>query len=73
MMSVFAYYGKEDVVKDIINYCVNNPNHLNFGDKIDISYCKLEYGFAYVSVLVDYKDFSTLCNFRDIAKLLREV
>ena len=73
MMSVFTYYGKNEIVKDIINYCVSNPENLDFGDKLNITYRKLEYGFAYVSILVNYKDFSRLHDFKLVAELIKEV
>lgn len=71
--SVFTFYGKDEVARDIIKYCVNNPNGLDFGNKLDISYRKLEFGMGYISVLVDYNDYATLDEFKIVAELLREV
>jgi len=73
MMSVFSYYGKDEVVKDIIRFCVNNPQNLDFGDKLDISYRKLEYGCGWVCVSINFNHYWDLKDFALTAKLVREV
>ena len=70
---VVSFYAKDEVIRDVINYCVNNPENLNFGDRLNINYRKLEFGFGYMCVAIESKDKDKLYDFKDIAQLLREV
>lgn len=70
---VFTYYGLDEIVRDIITFCVDNPMGLDFSDKLSLSYRKLEFGFGYVSVIVNTNDYATICDFQLIAELLRGV
>ena len=70
---VFTYYGLDEIVRDIITFCVDNPMELDFSDKLSLSYRKLEFGFGYVSVIVNTNDYATICDFQLIAELLRGV
>ena len=71
--SVFTYYGKDEIVRDIIHFCVNNPQNFNFGEKLTISYKRLEYGFGWVMVIVDYKNYWAMKDFALTAELVRGV
>lgn len=71
--SVFTYYGKDEIVRDIIHFCVDNPQNFNFGEKLTISYKRLEYGFGWVMVIVDYKNYWAMKDFALTAELVRGV
>lgn len=71
--AVFTFYGKKEVAQDIVRYCANNPENLDFGDRLDITYKNLEFGCAYVCVIINYRDFDKMCDFRLTAELMREV
>lgn len=73
MFSVFTYYGKDEVVRDIIHFCVDNPQNFNFGKKLDISYKRLEYGFSWVCVIVNYKNYWQMKDFALTAELVRGI
>ena len=72
--SLFMFYGNKEVAKDIINYCVNNVDNLDFGDKLEIVYNPHYFhNNAFMSVKVDCFDYDKLCDFRLTAELIRGI
>ena len=71
--TVFSYYGKKEVINDIIDYINNNPNKLDFDEYIDIRFGRLMSDEAYICVGIEVFDYAILKEFVLTAELLHEV
>lgn len=67
----YCFYSVNNAINDIIDYCRNNPDNLDFGDVLEISTRGITSDCSFLSVKINIENWETFNKFCIIAEMLR--